>query len=117
MVAAAERGAEAAAKERAGTVPINSTPCQLTREVWQARLSACVKTPMSGLAACTTRQLTVQLHESTTRLHHVQGDFRKALESRVTAGLLLAASLFLVGSLATAGGLATRKHSFTHVNA
>jgi hypothetical protein len=35
----------------------------------------------------------------------VQGFFRKALESRVTAGLLLAAAVFLLGSAAIAGEL------------
>jgi hypothetical protein len=33
----------------------------------------------------------------------VQGFFRKALESRVTAGVLLAAAVFLIGSAAVAG--------------
>ena len=40
----------------------------------------------------------------------MQGFFRKALESRVTAGLLLAAAAFLLGSAAVAG---TTKHANT----
>lgn len=52
-----------------------------------------VRTPLLWLASAIPRHV----------LQPLQGFFRKALESRITAGVLLAASVFLVGSAAVAG--------------